>query len=152
MIRYTPDLDGITAERLQGGFFVGWPNPPSPEMHLRILQNAYRVVLAVDDAAENQPVIGFINAISDGVLAAFIPLLEVLPTYQGQGIGTELTRRMLEALQPLYAVDLLCDESLIPFYQRLGLIPATGAACRNYAMQSGCPITNAVLTDLGDHE
>lgn len=137
MITYTTHIKNITPVQLQGGFFVGWPNPPGPETHLQLLQNAYRVVLAVDDAAENQPVIGFINAISDGVLAAYIPLLEVLPAYQDQGIGTELARRMLEALRPIYAVDLLCDEPLIPFYQRLGLIPVKGMAFRNYAAQSG---------------
>ena len=102
MISFTDSVDGITPDRLDG-FFVGWPNPPSPETHLKLLTNSDHLVLAVDD--ETGSVVGFVTAISDGVLAASIPLLEVLPAYQGQGIGTELMRRMLEKLSGLYAID-----------------------------------------------
>ena len=35
---------GITAAQLPG-FFQGWPNPPSPETHLRLLQQSDYVVL-----------------------------------------------------------------------------------------------------------
>lgn len=40
-------------------------------------------------------VLGYLNMISDGVLTAFIPLLEVLPEYQGEGIGSELVGLVL---------------------------------------------------------
>jgi ribosomal protein S18 acetylase RimI-like enzyme len=130
---YTTTLDGLTADHLRGGFFEGWPNPPTPETHLRLLQGSSHVVLAWDQ----EQVIGFITAISDGVLSAYIPLLEVLPTYQGQGIGTELTRRMLEQLQSLYMIDLLCDARLQPFYARLGMQPVPGMVMRNYEHQNG---------------
>jgi GNAT superfamily N-acetyltransferase len=81
--------------------------------------------------------VGFITAISDGVLAAYIPLLEVLPAWQGQGIGAELVRRMQAQLQRFYMVDLLCDPEVQPFYERLGLHRATGMLLRNYDRQSG---------------
>lgn len=135
MIAYSTTLTGVTAEQLRGGFFVGWPNPPSPETHLRILRGSSHVVLAWD----GDQVVGFINALSDGALMAFLPLLEVLPAYQGQGIGRELVRRMLAELAPFYAVDLLCDESLRPYYQRLGFTAVCGMALRNFATQSGLP-------------
>ena len=35
-IGYLTDLDGVTAAQLRG-FFDGWPHPPTPETHLRIL-------------------------------------------------------------------------------------------------------------------
>ena len=54
-------------------------------------------------------VVGFVTAVSDGVLSAYIPLLEVLPEYQDRGIGSELMRRILEQLDDLYMVDVLCD-------------------------------------------
>lgn len=130
MIHFLDKPDSITPEQLKG-FFVGWPNPPAPETHLRILQGSAAVVLAFDDAT--QQVVGFITAISDGVLAAYIPLLEVLPAYQGQGIGTQLVERMLAQLAHLYMVDLLCDAALQPFYARLGMHPAPGMMVRNYA-------------------
>ena len=133
-IAYCSNLQGITPEQLQG-FFVGWPNPPSPATHLRILQGSAVVELAIDDRTGQ--VVGFINAISDGVLAAYVPLLEVLPAYQGQGIGATLVARLLARLEQLYAVDLLCDADLQPFYARLGMRPAIGMMVRHYDRQSG---------------
>jgi len=47
--------------------------------------------------------------LGDGVLTAFIPWLEVLPGYQGQGIGAELMRRILDGTDRFYSVDLVCD-------------------------------------------
>ena len=133
MITYTDSVQSITAEQLAGGFFVGWPNPPSPETHLRILQGSFKVWLALD----GDQVVGFITAISDGVLAAFIPNLEVLPDYKGQGIGTELTKRMLNSLDYLYSIDLMCDADVVPFYEQLQLRPAGGMIVRNYQNQAG---------------
>jgi GNAT superfamily N-acetyltransferase len=134
MIVYTDSLDGITPDDLRG-FFVGWPDPPTPPRHLDLLRGSAEIVLAVDtDAAR---VVGFVTAISDGVLAAFIPLLEVLPAYQGQGIGSELVRRMLDKLAPLYAVDLTCDARLQPFYAQFGMQPHTGMIRRRYDRQAG---------------
>ncbi len=134
MISYTDTVDGVAPEQLQG-FFVGWPNPPSTEAHLKVLRQSGERILAIDDASGR--VVGFITAVSDGVLSAYIPLLEVLPAYQGQGIGSELTRRMLAKLRSLYMVDLLCYPDVQPFYARLGMRPATGMLVRNYDRQSG---------------
>lgn len=134
MIVYTDSLDQITLDHL-GGFFVGWPNPPSPANHLKILDNSAAVVLAIDDSTGQA--VGFINAISDGFHAAFIPNLEVLPDYQGQGIGTALVQRMLAKLAHCYAIDLVCDPALQPFYERLGMQRATGMVVRHYARQGG---------------
>jgi ribosomal protein S18 acetylase RimI-like enzyme len=135
MISYRTSLESISSDMLTG-FFVRWPKPPSPETHMRLLQHSYRVVLAVDDQIGR--VVGFINAISDGVLSAYIPLLEVLPEYQMQGIGDELVRRMLWSLDGLYMIDLLCDRRLQPFYEQFGMVGATGMMVRNYDRQSGC--------------
>ena len=136
MIGYTESLDGIEPQDLDG-FFVGWSRPPSPETHLRLLNGSDHVVLAIDETVGR--VVGFITAISDGVLSAYIPHLEVLPEYQGQGIGSELVRLMLARLRTLYTVDLLCDEAVQPFYERLGMRPARGMAIRNDDRQSGSP-------------
>ncbi len=136
MISYTETLDNITVGQLRGGFFAGWPNPPAPSTHFQILANSAAIVLA---QTQDEDVVGFITAISDGVSCAYIPHLEVLPTYQGQGIGSELVRRMLTKLNHLYMIDLLCDPELQPFYERLGMRPWTGMLVRNYARQSCTP-------------
>jgi GNAT superfamily N-acetyltransferase len=134
VITYTDSVQGITPNRLDG-FFVGWPDPPTPETHLQLLTNSAYVVLAVDDETGN--VVGYITAISDGVLAAYIPHLEVLPAFQGQGIGSELLRRMLQTLRRFYMVDLICDPEVQPFYARWGMRPYSGMILRNYDRQSG---------------
>lgn len=136
MISYIHTSEGITADQLRG-FFDGWPQPPSPETHLRLLANSDEVVLAIDEESGN--VVGFVTAITDRVLSAYIPLLEVLPGYRQRGIGSELVRKLLARLNGLYMIDLLCDPSLQPFYASLGLRPATGAMMRNYKHQSGSP-------------
>lgn len=137
MITYQESLKDVGPEQLQG-FFVGWPHPPSPETHLRLLANSAHIVLAVDSSTGS--VVGFISALCDGVLTAFIPLLEVLPAFQGQGIGQTLVQRMLEKLGDLYAVDLVCDADLQPFYAHWGMQPALAMARRNYARQSGAEL------------
>jgi ribosomal protein S18 acetylase RimI-like enzyme len=92
-------------------------------------------VLAVHEP--DQQVVGFITAITDGVLSAFIPLLEVVPEYQGRGIGSDLVRMLLDDIGDLYAIDAMVDRELQPFYKHLGLGPADGVALRNYDRQSG---------------
>ena len=136
MITYTDSLDSISSDALRGGFFVGWPTPPSPETHYRILANSAAIVLA---QRADGLVVGFITAVSDGVSCAYIPHLEVLPAYQGQGIGSELLRRMVAMLRDLYMIDLICDPPLQPFYERLGMRPAVGMILRNYDRQAGAP-------------
>jgi GNAT superfamily N-acetyltransferase len=120
-VRYTSSLEGIGEAHLSGGFWVDWPARPTAAAHLALLRGSEAAVLALDGDGQ---VIGFVTAVGDGVLAASIPLLEVLPAWQGQGIGSELVRRILDALGPRYMVDLVCDEDLVPFYERLGLAPS----------------------------
>jgi len=134
MIKYTNSLENITLEQLKG-FFKGWKNPPTPQVHLKLLKGSYRVVLALDEQTRN--VIGFITAISDDTSSAYIPFLEVLPEYQNQGIGSELMRRMLAELEEFYMIDLLCDEELVKFYEDFGMKKCTGMMIRNYDKQSG---------------
>jgi ribosomal protein S18 acetylase RimI-like enzyme len=132
-VTYSDSLDGITAEKLQG-FFVGWPKPPTRETLLTLLEKSDYKILALDDQVR---VAGFITAISDGVLSAYIPFLEVLPEYKGKGIGSKLTQQMLEKLKDLYMVDLLCDPELQAFYEQAGMEKATGMMLRNYSNQKG---------------
>ncbi|WP_163102370.1 GNAT family N-acetyltransferase [Peribacillus alkalitolerans] len=133
-MKYKVSLEGVSPDQLQG-FFVGWPNPPSPETHLKLLINSNKVVLAVDEEIDR--VVGFITAISDGVLSAYIPLLEVLPEFQNRGIGAQLVKRMIGELNEIYMIDLLCDENLQPYYEKLGMSKSRGMVIRNFKNQIG---------------
>jgi len=133
-IEYRHDTGGVTPEQLRG-FFEGWPSSPPPEKHLEILRRASHVVLAVETTTGD--VVGLVNAVSDGVLAAYVPLLEVRRDFRGRGIGTELVRRLVARLRDLYMIDVICDEDVAPFYDRLGFRRLVGMAIRNYDRQSG---------------
>lgn len=127
MIRYADSLAGIAANQLQR-FFVGWQHPFPPETHLRMLAGSDLAHLAIDDDMDH--VVGFIAALTDGVQGVFITLLEVLPAYQGQGIGQALMEQMLASLSHILTVELMCDSDLVPFYERFEMTPATGMGLR----------------------
>lgn len=131
---YKNTINGISSDMLQG-FFVDWPSPPNPQTHLRLLKKSSNVVVAIDETT-NQ-VVGFITAISDGVLSAYIPFLEVLPAYKNVGIGKELVNQMLKELDDIYMIDLCCDNDLVPYYEKFGMVRTNGMVFRNYKMQSG---------------
>lgn len=131
---YINSIDGISSDTLNG-FFVDWPNPPNPQTHLKLLNNSSKVVIALDD--QTNQVVGFITAISDGILSAYIPLLEVLPEYKNKGIGKELVKRMINELNDVYMIDICCDDDLVPYYKKFGMLKSNGMLLRNYKMQSG---------------
>lgn len=134
MIDYADNLDNISIQMLKG-FFVDWYRRPSSEKLYDMLMKSEYKILALD--TEMNKVAGFINAISDHTLSAYIPLLEVLPAYRKQGIGKELVKRMIEKLKDYYMIDLCCDERLAKFYGKFGMKKMQAMTIRNYQNQSG---------------
>ena len=65
-----------------GCFFQDWKSPPSLKIKGKLLNGADLIITA----RENGKLIGFLTAISDGVMHAFITLVEVLKNYQGKGV------------------------------------------------------------------
>lgn len=129
-MEFRDSVEGLEASELRG-FFEGWPNPPSEETFLRALRDASHVVIAVDEASGR--VAGFAYAISDGVLAASIPLLEVRREHRGKGLGSAIVARLLARLDGVYMIDLCCDADVVPFYERLGLVRGIAMMRRNRA-------------------
>lgn len=134
MILYQDNIDNIKAEMLQG-FFKGWDKHPSPEKFLELLKNSEYKILALDE--KNKKVTGFISAVSDKVLSAYIPFLEVLREYQCKGIGSELVKRMMDKLKDYYMIDLVCDENRQMFYTKFGFKKYSAMVKRNYDKQEG---------------
>tara|TARA_A100001011_G_C13875505_1_gene660823 strand:+ start:119 stop:523 length:405 start_codon:yes stop_codon:yes gene_type:complete len=129
-VTYSNSVEKLSSDQLNG-FFIGWPNHPNQESHLQILKKSYAVWIAL----HQNSCVGFINALSDDVFYAHIPLLEVLPKYQGYGVGKELVQRMLNTLEGMYAIDIICDETLVPFYHKFGLKKNISMIMRNYKNQ-----------------
>ncbi|CAN5724850.1 GNAT family N-acetyltransferase [soil metagenome] len=127
-IEYATDLGDIGADHLHG-FFGGWPDPPTPAEHLSILRAATHVAVG---RHPDGAVVGFATAISDGRFAAYIPLLEVLPEYRGQGVASQLMTMLLQHLRDCYMVDLACDDDVVGFYDRLGGTRSSAISWRRY--------------------
>jgi ribosomal protein S18 acetylase RimI-like enzyme len=132
MIEYSNSSENLTNLDLSG-FFVGWPNPPQIETLRKILTNSQHIYLAI----EKNKLIGFVNALSDGVLSAYIPLLEVLPQYQGRGIGQALVEKIKSDLSHYYMIDICCDDDVVSFYEKLKFTRGNSMILRNYANQAG---------------
>ena len=128
--QYNPEMDSL---EIADGFFKGWPNPPGKAVHRKLLLNSYMSFVAIE---ENR-IVGFINVISDGVLSAYIPLLEVVDAYKGQGIGTRLVEKVIEATRDLYMIDVACDDDVVPFYAKFDMMRGNAMSVRNYGRQSG---------------
>lgn len=129
MIKYYTNLNNITEKDLEG-FFVGWKAPLTCEQHYQILDNSSYIVLAYDTTEKR--VVGFVNALSDEVNFAFIPMIEVLPEFQNKGIGTELFKRVLKQLDGISSIDLTCDLKLQDFYKRFDMMKSNGMIIRKY--------------------
>jgi GNAT superfamily N-acetyltransferase len=92
-------------------------------------------------ALEDGRAVGFVTVLSDGVYSAYLPLLEVLPAWRGQGVGRALVTRALvtralEGLAGHYMVDVVCDAAVAPFYERLGFLACGAMARRDHGRQA----------------
>jgi len=64
--------------------------------------------------------VGAARAISDRASTLFVCDLMVHPDQRGQGIGSELMRRLVAPYADLYQIVLLSDPETMPFFERLG--------------------------------
>src|SRR5262249_18896130 len=126
VITYRTDPSAVSAAELEP-FFDGWPVAPAPGRRLAALRGADIAVLAYDE----DRLIGFATALTDGALVAHVALLEVVPTHRRRGIGSELVREVRARSAPLYGLDLCCDEEAVPFYERLGFSRVAGMVERH---------------------
>lgn len=83
-----------------------------------IHRQAFSASASVVFVFDEQQLIGFGRAISDGIVQAAIYDVAVLPIYQGQGIGRQIIEKMVASL-PGCSFILYASPGKEPFYEKL---------------------------------
>lgn len=69
-------------------------------------------------AWEDDTLIGFARAVSDGKFRAYIEDVVIHSSYRKEGIGEKLVAKLLVELSHIDIISLFCEEHLIPFYEK----------------------------------
>ena len=98
---------------------VDWTNYTNqPQMLEKALSHSLATYLARD----GEKIVGLVRLVGDGFSSVFVQDLIVLPSYQRQGIGSNLMKEALADYKGAYQVQLATDESekTLAFYRSLG--------------------------------
>ena len=98
---------------------VGWTNyTHQPQM----LEQALSHSLAIYTALDGDAVVGLVRLVGDGFSSVFVQDLIVLPSYQRQGIGSNLMTEALADYKDAYQIQLATEqtEKTLGFYRSLG--------------------------------
>lgn len=127
-VEFSSDPTLIGPRQIQG-FHKDWAYAFTPErIHKSLLGSEWCLYATV-----GSQVVGYIAVIGDGQTFAFVTSLEVLPEHRSRGIGTHLLKSAIQRFQDRYAFDLVCDESVVNFYQALDFQKVVGMCKRNYS-------------------
>jgi GNAT superfamily N-acetyltransferase len=94
---------------------VGWSRPANEEE----LREALEVGPAVG-AWDGERLVGFVRALSDGHLAAYIEDVMVHQDYRRGGVGDLIMSRLLTEIKRSANVSLFCERPVARFYERHG--------------------------------
>ena len=98
---------------------VGWTNYTNqPQMLEKALSHSLATYLARDD----EEIVGLVRLVGDGFSSVFVQDLIVLPSYQRQGIGSNLMKEALADYKDAYQIQLATEqtEKTLGFYRFLG--------------------------------
>ena len=98
---------------------VGWTNYTNqPQM----LEQALSHSLATYLARDGEEIVGLVRLVGDGFSSVFVQDLIVLPSYQRQGIGSDLMKQALSDYKDAYQIQLATEqtEKTLGFYRFLG--------------------------------
>ena len=94
---------------------VGWSRPANEEELREVLEAGPAV-----GAWDGQRLVGFVRALSDGHLAAYIEDVIVHQDYRRGGVGDRLMSRLLTEIKRSANVSLFCERPVARFYERHG--------------------------------
>ena len=98
---------------------VGWTNYTNqPQMLEQSLAHSLAICVARDD----EEIVGLVRLVGDGFSSVFVQDLIVLPSYQRQGIGSNLMKEALADYKDAYQIQLATEqiEKNLVFYRSLG--------------------------------
>ena len=98
---------------------VGWTNYTNqPQMLEQSLSHSLATYLARD----GEKIVGLVRLVGDGFSSVFVQDLIVLPSYQRQGIGSNLMKEALADYKDAYQIQLATEqtEKNLVFYRSLG--------------------------------
>ena len=107
---------------------VGWTNYTNqPQMLAQALSHSLATYLARD----GEKIVGLVRLIGDGFSSVFVQDLIVLPSYQRQGIGSNLMKEALADYKDAYQIQLATEqtEKNLGFYRSLGFETLSSFQC-----------------------
>ena len=96
---------------------VGWPGMERYYNDPRMI-SYYHIA-----CCDGDKLVGYVDSVSNGLTDAYIQDLTVDPTYQGQGIGTELMNKIIARLKEkhIFMISVIYGyEDIASFYKRFG--------------------------------
>ena len=119
MINITKEISVSIDDVLHLYQAVGWTNYTNqPQM----LEQSLAHSLAIYVARDGEEIVGLVRLVGDGFSSVFVQDLIVLPSYQRQGIGSDLMKEALGDYKDAYQVQLATEqtEKTLGFYRFLG--------------------------------
>lgn len=89
-----------------------WEEREQEEINLMLQHGIYVGVW------ENDVLVGFARAVTDGIFRAYIEDVIIHPSFQKGGYGQKLVARLLEELSHIDIISLFCEKEYIPFYEK----------------------------------
>ncbi len=116
MVTYS-DSKAIDMAKLQDLFLsVEWDSGNHPEKLVQAIAASHSVFTAWNE----QLLVGLINGLCDGHMAAYVHYLLVRPEYQAQGVGKRLIQHVTEAYVEVPHKVLVAYDTEVGFYERCG--------------------------------
>jgi tetratricopeptide (TPR) repeat protein len=102
---------------------VGWSSRTLSKLE-KALQASFRHVAVWHVDREQQQLIGFARAVSDGVYQATLLDIAVHPDFQARGVGKTLVKTLTKQLQAAQIIDitLVASPHVADFYHQLGFV------------------------------
>ena len=102
---------------------VGWSPRPLDKVESS-LENSFCYITAWHLHNENQQLVSFARAVSDGVFHAVLLDILVHPDFQNQGLGKEVVKALIKRLQQseIKDITLFASPHIVDFYHKLGFV------------------------------